>query len=150
MEWLKELDPRVLQGSLTVLAAVIASGTALWIAYVAYPRQKRFDRVNDWNRDKRESYGQFLSHLEDFLLEREIREGADKKAQFRRLTGVLGQLEILGEREVFDLACLLVRRVSLEVKHNTGIVTRRSVVKRDDVWEMREKLVAAMKRDLAK
>ena len=43
MEWLASLDPRIVQGSLSLLTALIASGTALFIAVFVYSKQKNLD-----------------------------------------------------------------------------------------------------------
>ena len=46
-----------------VIAAIVASGTALWIAYKAYPEQKEKDRELQVDSDKRKIYGTLLSSL---------------------------------------------------------------------------------------
>jgi hypothetical protein len=43
MEWLASQDPRIVQGTLSLLTALIPSGTALYIAVFVYSRQKGLD-----------------------------------------------------------------------------------------------------------
>jgi hypothetical protein len=49
-------DPRIIQGILTLLAALLGSCTALWIAYRAYPNQKDKDRDLEVRRERRKAY----------------------------------------------------------------------------------------------
>ncbi|UWS80101.1 hypothetical protein N1037_03480 [Phaeobacter sp. G2] len=58
--WLVLSSPRVIQGALTLCAAFLASGTALWIAYRAYPAQKIADRILQEAHERREAYRRFL------------------------------------------------------------------------------------------
>ncbi|SMO58728.1 hypothetical protein SAMN06265173_106154 [Thalassovita litoralis] len=53
----------MLQGLLTVLAAIIASVTALYVAKRVYPEQKRIDHANDMLKEKREAYRKFLGGM---------------------------------------------------------------------------------------
>jgi hypothetical protein len=44
----------------TLLAAIVASGTALWIAYRVYPFQKTQDRKLELQREQRKVYREFI------------------------------------------------------------------------------------------
>ena len=44
----------------TLLAAIVASGTALWIAYRVYPFQKAQDRKLELQREQRKVYREFI------------------------------------------------------------------------------------------
>ncbi|WP_107816128.1 hypothetical protein [Celeribacter persicus] len=54
-------DPRIIQGFLTFSAALVAAGTALWIAYKAYPKQKSEDHKLQIRADKRKAYSEFFT-----------------------------------------------------------------------------------------
>lgn len=62
--WLVPDDPRIIQGFLTVVAAIIASCTAIYIAQVVYPKQKEKDHALDWRAEKRALFRQFLSQVD--------------------------------------------------------------------------------------
>ncbi|WP_442773316.1 hypothetical protein [Paenirhodobacter enshiensis] len=59
-------DPRVVQGFLTFLAALVAAGSALIVAFFAYPAQKNKDRGNEIMRERRDTYRALASAYEDF------------------------------------------------------------------------------------
>lgn len=61
--WLGRIDPRVVQGILTLLAALVASATAIYIAKWVYPQQKNIDRRNEVFNEKREAYRKFLTAM---------------------------------------------------------------------------------------
>lgn len=61
------IDPRVLQGLLTLLASAVAAGAALWIAYFAYPRQKKIDRRYAIQAESRASYAKFSSEISELF-----------------------------------------------------------------------------------
>lgn len=62
--WLVPSDPRVIQGLLTVLAAGVASGTAIYIAKWVYPKQKETDHALEWRAEKRKLFREFLSQVD--------------------------------------------------------------------------------------
>lgn len=59
-----EIDPRIVQGLLTLVAAFIASITALIVAFAAYPRQKKIDRFSEALKERREIYREFICAVE--------------------------------------------------------------------------------------
>ena len=58
-----DLAPQVAQGVLTLLASVLASGVALWIAYKAYPAQKQKDHELQMQAEMRSLAAQYFSEI---------------------------------------------------------------------------------------
>ncbi|WP_170474748.1 hypothetical protein [Ruegeria arenilitoris] len=61
--WLVLSDPKVLQGALTVLAAMIAASTALYIALKIYPIQKQKDKDLQIQAETRSVYAETIAVL---------------------------------------------------------------------------------------
>lgn len=61
--WLWAIDARVWQGLLTIVAAVIASGTALHIAVRVYPRQKKVDQILQIELEQRTVYKEIVASV---------------------------------------------------------------------------------------
>lgn len=87
MEGSSLADPRIIQGVLTMLAALVASGSALFIAYFIYPKQKEVDKRNDLAAEHRVVYKEFSRSYEDFVsIVRTGKElGDDSVIKFREL-----------------------------------------------------------------
>jgi chorismate mutase len=125
MDWLSNADPRVIQGTLTLGSAVLGALTALWIAYRAYPKQKRRDRELQVHLEKRAAYSNFFRASSKYYAAMMSRDPERIEETSERLREELNGLffyaspEILHEAKALMTALLfweIVRRREFEVE----------------------------------
>jgi hypothetical protein len=88
--WLPDVVLTILRYLLTIVPVAIASGTALWIAYKVYPKQKKIDRDNDIRKERRAIYGRVIDRLyelDDELLALKS-SAADPNELLRQVLGI--------------------------------------------------------------
>ncbi|MCE2747608.1 MAG: hypothetical protein LW715_02155 [Rhodobacter sp.] len=85
----------------SLLTALVASGTAVWIAVWAYPKQKLKDREIQIHGEKRVLYRSFLAEFEQAIMV-PVKESDDWKLNpsIRKLAGLSSEIRLVGGKEV--------------------------------------------------
>lgn len=99
-------DPKVWQAGFTLLAAIVASGSALWIAYKVYPVQKEKDRQLQIRAKRRQAYLSSISGWIDLTREMAGWDGADprKSGDFIRSIDLLTtRIALVSPTSLFEL-----------------------------------------------
>ncbi|MBU2867874.1 hypothetical protein [Pacificibacter marinus] len=90
------LDPKIIQGILTFSGALVASCSALWIAYRAYPSQKQADRALQKEHERRDVYRRFLRaanvHYASISMAHWSKNADPLKSTYLDLVAVLAEL----------------------------------------------------------
>ena len=94
--WFWSLDPSIIQGLLTVAAAAIGAGVALYIAKKVYPIQKEKDREIKIDEEKRQVYRDYLRSI-DLVINSRLYDGTTDKVDV-----LLGCKSALNEVHLFS------------------------------------------------
>jgi hypothetical protein len=111
-------DPNVIRGALTLVAAMLASSTALYIALFVYPQQKEIDRRFEIRKEQREAYRKFLRASTEMRSQLVSVTDTEDYIEFfknlralqlhaRQHTDMLNDLFVLASQEVLEAATTL-------------------------------------------
>lgn len=110
--WILSADPRIVQGVLTLGAALVTAGVALHIAKHVYPVQKNKDRDIKIDEEKRIVFRDFLKSVDVIVNQRLFQKTQLKIEAHGNCKSALNEVLIFADRETAKKMLKLYRAVS--------------------------------------